>query len=348
MAITMTSRNYLYFSAVNAEARIALSITLQASAVRRDVVPSMGVSRQGGAAMRLLGCLIAAVCVSLLQCPCAAAQTPGEHSADAQSAPVHQHHDKHHGHDHVYPDRGAIYHELPRGAVAVHHAGLSYKFSDGVWFESRGQAFIVVAPAIGAVVMELPPFVTQVENGGETYLYANDIFYQARPDLGGYEVVNDPDEVMPPATATTTAPAPPAVAPTAAAPPAPAASVNPAPAAMTAATLSGVAAGAAVATPAVATALPAPAAVPAAAVTSAPVATAAPRGVKATAVPKNGQSPDVQARDHYECYKFAVAHSGFDPMHVNGAAAATQVAEQQSAYERAQATCFEGRGYTVQ
>jgi hypothetical protein len=298
--------------------------------------------------MRLLGCLIAAVCVSFLQCPCAAAQTPSEHSSDAQSAPVHQHHDKHHGHDHVYPDRGAIYHELPRAAVAVHHAGLSYRFSDGVWFESRGQAFIVVAPAIGAVVTELPPFVTQVENGGETYLYANDIFYQARPDLGGYEVVNDPDEVMPPAAATTAAPAPPAAAATAAAPPPPAASVNPAPAAMTAATISGVAAGAAVATPAVATALPAPAAVPAAAVTSAPVATAAPRGVKTTAIPKNGQSPDVQARDHYECYKFAVAHSGFDPMHVNGAAAATQVAEQQSEYERAQAACFEGRGYSMQ
>jgi hypothetical protein len=135
--------------------------------------------------------------------------------------------------------------------------------------------------------------------------------------------------------------------------------VNPALAAMTAATLSGVAAGAALATPAVATALPAPAAVPAAAVASAPVAAApavsastlssgTPRGVKTTALPKNGQSPDVQARDHYECYKFAVAHSGFDPMHMNGAAAATQVAEQQSDYERAQAACFEGRGYSVQ
>jgi hypothetical protein len=157
--------------------------------------------------MRLINCLIAAVCVSFLQCPCAPAQTPGEHGSDVQSAPVRQHHDKHHGHDHIYPDRGAIYHELPRGAVAVHHAGLSYRFSDGVWFESRGQAFIVVEPAIGAVVTALPAFVTQVENGGETYLYANDIFYRARPDLGGYEVVNDPDEAMPPAAATTAAPA---------------------------------------------------------------------------------------------------------------------------------------------
>jgi hypothetical protein len=84
------------------------------------------------------------------------------------------------------------------------------------------------------------------------------------------------------------------------------------------------------------------------AVSASTLSSATPRGVKATALPKNGQSPDVQARDHYECYKFAVAHSGFDPMHVNGAAAATQVAEQQSDYERAQAACFEGRGYSMQ
>jgi hypothetical protein len=64
------------------------------------------------------------------------------------------------------------------------------------------------------------------------------------------------------------------------------------------------------------------------------------------AYPKNGQTPDVQARDHYECYKFAVSQSGFDPMHW-GAAAAAQMPEQESEYERAQAACFEGRGYTI-
>ncbi len=304
--------------------------------------------------MRLLGCLLAAVCVSFFNNPCASAQTPDEHSADPQSEPVHQHRDKHHGHDHIYPDRGAIFRELPRGAVAVHHAGLSYKFSDGIWFESRGQAFIVVEPAIGAVVTELPPFVTQVENGSETYLYANDIFYRARADLGGYEVVNDPDEVIPPPAAATANPPPAAptpaaapAAPTTAAAPAATASMNSAvPAAMTAATLSAVAAGNAVATPAAVVSAPVGVSTPGSA--SSTLSSAAPRSVKVVALPKNGQSPDVQARDHYECYKFAVAHSGFDPMHVNGAAATTQVAGQQSEYERAQATCFEGRGYSIQ
>jgi hypothetical protein len=298
--------------------------------------------------MRSFGCLFAAVCVLFLQSPYAAAQSPDEHSPE----PVHQHRDKHHGHDHIYPDRGAVFHELPKGAMAVHHAGLSYKFSDGIWFEPRGQAFVVVTPAIGAVITELPGFVTQVDNGAETYLYANDIFYQARPDLGGYEVVNDPDEVIPPTAAAAT---PPATA--AAATPLPAtASVTPAvPAPTTAATMSAVVAGTAIAAPAVAAAVSTPSAMPAAAVAGAPVAATAPmaasstlssttpRSTKVNAVPKNGQSPDLQARDHYECYKFAVTNSGFDPMHVNGAAAGKQ-----SDYERAQAACFEGRGYTVQ
>jgi len=108
--------------------------------------------------------------------------------------PHHKHHDPHHGHKHVYPDRGAIFREVPRGTVVVNYAGLSYRFHDGVWFQPQGSAFIVVAPPIGIVVPTLPGFATPVENGGKSYLYANDTYYRARPELGGYEVVNDPVE----------------------------------------------------------------------------------------------------------------------------------------------------------
>jgi hypothetical protein len=335
----------LYFYAVNAKARIALSITRQVICRQDGIMSSWHLSARR-AAMRLLGCLIIAACISFLHGPHARAQAADEHSPGASTEPVHQHRDHHHGHDQVYPDRGAIYHELPKGAVAVYHAGLPYKFFNGIWFEQHGEAFIVVAPAIGAVVTALPPSVTPVENGGASYLYANDTFYRARPDLGGYEVVNDPDEVIPPQPAkspNSTAPAAaPAAAPAGAAAPAAMAAAPGSgaavPAAMTAATVTAVAASAPTAAPAVATALPAAAATPAA---------AAPRGAKVVATPKNGQTPDVQARDHYECYKAAVAHSGFDPMHMSGSAAA-QGPEQQSDYERTQAACFEGRGYSIQ
>jgi hypothetical protein len=66
------------------------------------------------------------------------------------------------------------------------------------------------------------------------------------------------------------------------------------------------------------------------------------------AYPKNGQSADQQATDKTECRSWAAAQSGFDPTQpavVQGSAAASSV--QRSDYMRAQAACFEGRGYSV-
>lgn len=66
-------------------------------------------------------------------------------------------------------------------------------------------------------------------------------------------------------------------------------------------------------------------------------------GPKVFVYPRTGQSSDQQARDRYECYRFAVAQTGFDPMRSNSAVRS----EQQSDYDRAQAACLEGRGYSV-
>jgi hypothetical protein len=73
------------------------------------------------------------------------------------------------------------------------------------------------------------------------------------------------------------------------------------------------------------------------------VASGQSRGAKVFANPKNGQTVDEQARDHYECYRFAVAQSGFDPMRSNFIVSSAA----QSNYDRAQAACFEGRGYSI-
>jgi hypothetical protein len=55
--------------------------------------------------------------------------------------------------------------------------------------------------------------------------------------------------------------------------------------------------------------------------------------------PKNGQSAEQQGKDTFECHRWAVGQTGFDP---------TQGAPgNRSAYLRAQAACLEGRGYTV-
>jgi hypothetical protein len=70
-------------------------------------------------------------------------------------------------------------------------------------------------------------------------------------------------------------------------------------------------------------------------------------GTKVFVYPRNGQTADQQTRERYECYRFAVAQSGFDPMHSTSGAPQAPHAEQQSDYDRAQAACLEGHGYTV-
>lgn len=60
--------------------------------------------------------------------------------------------------------------------------------------------------------------------------------------------------------------------------------------------------------------------------------------------PRNGQGANLQARDRYTCYRFAVAQSGFDPL----ASSRGATVKRSSDYSRAQAACLEGRGDTVQ
>jgi hypothetical protein len=58
------------------------------------------------------------------------------------------------------------------------------------------------------------------------------------------------------------------------------------------------------------------------------------------AYPKNGQSEEQQATDRYECHKWAVAQSGFDPTHTSNASG------NPVDYRRAMTACLDGRGYS--
>ena len=57
--------------------------------------------------------------------------------------------------------------------------------------------------------------------------------------------------------------------------------------------------------------------------------------------PKNGQSQEQQGKDKFECHRWAVGQTGFDPTQPGRAPG------NRSDYFRAQAACLEGRGYSV-
>ena len=61
------------------------------------------------------------------------------------------------------------------------------------------------------------------------------------------------------------------------------------------------------------------------------------------AYPKNGQNQEQQAKDKFECHKWAAGQTGFDP----ATATSAPPAQQRGEYNRAQSACLEGRGYSV-
>ncbi len=67
------------------------------------------------------------------------------------------------------------------------------------------------------------------------------------------------------------------------------------------------------------------------------------RQLRRGGLPARGQGPDQQGRDRYECHRWAVGESGFDPAGATYAPAA----EVANGYRRAMAACLSGRGYSV-
>ena len=63
--------------------------------------------------------------------------------------------------------------------------------------------------------------------------------------------------------------------------------------------------------------------------------------------PKNGQTPEQQAADRFECHDWARNQTGFDPTQNNGGVSAEESASKRGQYQRAMGACLEARGYSV-
>ena len=63
--------------------------------------------------------------------------------------------------------------------------------------------------------------------------------------------------------------------------------------------------------------------------------------------PRQGQNEKQQADDRYECHRWAVDQTNYDPIKPPSGIAADQLLKQRGDYQRAMVACLDGRGYTV-
>lgn len=76
------------------------------------------------------------------------------------------------------------------------------------------------------------------------------------------------------------------------------------------------------------------------------VAAAVPQ-TKTFVYPRMNQSAEQRAADEYECHKWAVSQTGFDPTAAATGQRVSAAPAQRENYQRASGACLEGRGYTV-
>jgi hypothetical protein len=63
--------------------------------------------------------------------------------------------------------------------------------------------------------------------------------------------------------------------------------------------------------------------------------------------PKADQNPEQQAKDRYQCHRWAVDQTGFDPSEPGGGVSAAENGRKRDDYRRAMTACLEARDYTV-
>ena len=63
--------------------------------------------------------------------------------------------------------------------------------------------------------------------------------------------------------------------------------------------------------------------------------------------PAKGQSPEQQSRDRYECHRYAVEQTGYDPTQAGGGVSSDIASSKRSDYFRAEEACLDARGYSV-
>jgi hypothetical protein len=63
--------------------------------------------------------------------------------------------------------------------------------------------------------------------------------------------------------------------------------------------------------------------------------------------PRKGQSEKLQAKDRYECHRWVLSQTGYDPIQPTSGMPEVQLNHMRADYQRAMGACLDGRGYTM-
>ena len=63
--------------------------------------------------------------------------------------------------------------------------------------------------------------------------------------------------------------------------------------------------------------------------------------------PRQGQSEELQAKDRYECHRWGVSQTGYDPTQPTSGMPRAQLNQMRADYKRAMSACLDGRGYSM-
>ncbi len=63
--------------------------------------------------------------------------------------------------------------------------------------------------------------------------------------------------------------------------------------------------------------------------------------------PRKGQNKELQESDRYECHRWGVSQTGYDPTQITNDMPQNQLKQVRADYFRAMSACLDARGYTI-
>lgn len=101
---------------------------------------------------------------------------------------------KHNRHNVVTYRPGHYFNHLPRNSASIRFNGITFTFSDGIYYRKAKRGYHVVKPPRGLRIRSLPRHYSHFKRHNTTYYTYQNVYYVA--DNNGYRVVDEPKIVV--------------------------------------------------------------------------------------------------------------------------------------------------------